>query len=616
MPVVKYILKGDAKGAISAFSDTGKAATIAAGALAALTAVAVKGASAVLGLQREIFDLRNELGDLSGQTALSTETLAALRVAAGSTNETLSSFAGGLRRFSKQMNDASTGTGEALDAFEALGIEVANVDGTLRDADAVFQETIRALQQTENETLRAALAADIFGRSGVKLTQALGDIPLEAFNERARVFGTDVGPEAIKAAQEWQSAMEDLGLVTQSVKGLIADAFGLSTQVNVAALTDGFALLRITADEVKTTFLNARVGLVSVSDALRFIADDARFVQEAWSSLLTSILPDLSEWDNIIGRIARRFEDLRDPQRVAADGTREYAASIEESEAARLDFLTFLADMEDSLDADEMALRRTAVATQELVGALSLLDLGELSQEMFDAEAATAAADIMRSNAEEAEAYAQALREVGHEADALARTFDEAIQHQLAVRDGFKDLTDASINAVGAWGSALQNFVKEGSAAFTAFFAIQQAAAAAGIIVNTAEAVTLALKTVPPPAGPALAVAYAATGAAQLANVVAASIGGGGSISAPSGAGGSSAAVGQADTLQEQATAGAGGQPSDGTGSVYIQFRHELYDATVPTASRIPGSAMSRVRKNGARVGQRAVAGTPRKLLA
>ena len=223
----------------------------------------------------------------------------------------------------------------------------------------------------------------------------------------------------------------------------------------------------------------------------------------------------------------------------------------------------------------------------------------------------------LAAEAEAAEAYAQALREVGHEADALARTFDEAIQHQLAVRDGFKQLTDSSINAVGAWGSALQNFVQEGSAAFTAFFAIQQAAAAAGIIVDTGRAVMMTLATVPPPAGPGLAIAVAATGAAQLANVVAASIGGGGSISAPGGgSGGAAGAIGQADTLQEQATAGAGSQPSDGTGPVFIQFRHELYDATVPTASRIPGSAMSRVRKNGARVGQRAVAGTPRKLLA
>jgi len=139
----------------------------------------------------------------------------------------------------------------------------------------------------------------------------------------------------------------------------------------------------------------------------------------------------------------------------------------------------------------------------------------------------------------------------------------------------------------------------------------------------------MTLATVPPPAGPALAIAVAATGAAQLANVVAASIGGGGSISAPggSGGGGAAGAIGQAGALQEQATAGAGegrrapggGLRVDSSGGqrfTVVQFRHELYDATVPDSARIPGSAMSRVRKNGARVGQRAVAGTPRKLLA
>jgi len=38
---------------------------------------------------------------------------------------------------------------------------------------------------------------------------------------------------------------------------------------------------------------------------------------------------------------------------------------------------------------------------------------------------------------------------------------------------------------------------------------------------------------------------------------------------------------------------------------VVIQFRHEIYDATVPDSSKIPGSALAALKKNGVRVGHR-----------
>ena len=73
------------------------------------------------------------------------------------------------------MLTASKGTGTAADAFKALGVEVTNADGSLRDGDTVWQETIAALGQMENETERDAYAMALMGKSASELNPLIED---------------------------------------------------------------------------------------------------------------------------------------------------------------------------------------------------------------------------------------------------------------------------------------------------------------------------------------------------------------------------------------------------------------------------------------------------------
>ena len=578
----------------------------------ALVAASAAAASATFGLVTEIADLRDELGDLSAETALGVDTLNSLRIAAGASGTQLSELAPSLRQLAKRMDDVRMGTGEAKQAFADLGIDVRDARGELRSADDVFKEAIGLLQGVENETQRAAMATRIFGESGVKLTQVLGDVPLDAFNERAAIFGTDVGPDAVAAAAEWQSGLQDLSGVLEVTKGWIADVFGPSGQVNIDAMTGAFALLRITVDEVTQVFHRSEL-----AEDIHEIAVMAGHVQAAWSSALDQLVPDFAEFDGILGRIARRFDDLRDPQRIVADGASRIAKELADGEAVRLEFLRWSEDLDDELEKDAAAIKK--VADESIGLKLSLTELGELSETMF---AGTLKDDVIAlSDSMKAEAAAQYAEDL-REAIAVVREFADAeaaaLQHTEDLREGFRDLTDSSIGAVGAWASALQLFVDEGSAAFKALFAIQKAAAIAGVIVDTSRAVMLTLATVPPPAGPLLAVATAATGAAQLAAIIGTSIGSGG--------GGGGARIEAGGVPGVSTSDGGGGssipwqrdEPDNPGGDRVlnvIQFRHELYDATVPDSARIPGSAMSRVQKDGRRTGRRPQRVTPRRLL-
>ena len=78
-------------------------------------------------------------------------------------------------KLEKTMLTASKGTGTAAETFDALGVQITNADGSLRDGEQVWQETIKALGQMENETQRDAYAMALMGRSASELNPLIED---------------------------------------------------------------------------------------------------------------------------------------------------------------------------------------------------------------------------------------------------------------------------------------------------------------------------------------------------------------------------------------------------------------------------------------------------------
>jgi hypothetical protein len=221
-----------AKASAAAFK--GMALAAAAGAVAILGA-----AKALIALNQRLVDSKNDLLDTSVKTGLMAETIGGLRLAAKGSGQELGNLASGLTQFPKRMADASRGTGEAMIAFNQLGIEVNDASGTMRTADAVLRETMDALAGVEDATQRSALATQAFGKAGTNLMVALSGESLERFIALSKEFGVNIGPQGAKAAAEWQRevALFDTtmdGLLDQMVTaavgaGGMADAFGLVT---------------------------------------------------------------------------------------------------------------------------------------------------------------------------------------------------------------------------------------------------------------------------------------------------------------------------------------------------------------------------------------------------
>ena len=139
---------------------------------------------AFVGLVKGAIDSADAFGKMSDQTGIAANTLQAYVNAgklAGVSQETIDK---GLRRLAQSMREADQGVATYKDSFDALGISVRTTDGTFKTSQQVLGEVSDKFATMENGATKAAIAMEIFGRSGASLINLLngGAASLEEFN--------------------------------------------------------------------------------------------------------------------------------------------------------------------------------------------------------------------------------------------------------------------------------------------------------------------------------------------------------------------------------------------------------------------------------------------------
>ena len=139
---------------------------------------------AFVGLIKGAIDSADSFGKLSDQTGIAANTLQAYVNAgklAGVSQETIDK---GLRRLAQSMREADQGVATYKDSFDALGISVRSVDGVFKTNEQILGEVADRFSQMENGATKAAIAMEIFGRSGASLINLLngGAASLTEFN--------------------------------------------------------------------------------------------------------------------------------------------------------------------------------------------------------------------------------------------------------------------------------------------------------------------------------------------------------------------------------------------------------------------------------------------------
>lgn len=117
----------------------------------------------------------DELNTLSKVYSIGTGDLQKYKATADLVDVSVETIAKSHTKLEKSMYSAQDGSGSMAEAFDKLGVSVTDADGNLRDSDAVWQDTIAALGQVENETERDALAMQLMGKSAAELNPLIED---------------------------------------------------------------------------------------------------------------------------------------------------------------------------------------------------------------------------------------------------------------------------------------------------------------------------------------------------------------------------------------------------------------------------------------------------------
>lgn len=214
---------GQASAKMSAF---GEASVKAGESLRGLSMVAGAVDVALAGLTVKAGATADDLNTMAKVTGISTEELQKYKLSADLLDVSVEAIAKSQNKMKKSMLSAQQGSQNIADAFNTLGVSIVDSNGHLRDQSEVFEESIKALGQMENETERDALAMQIFGKSATELNPLIEDNG-ETFKKVADVFKQNdleiVDQETIDKANQFNDALDTIkmtGMATLSTVGM------------------------------------------------------------------------------------------------------------------------------------------------------------------------------------------------------------------------------------------------------------------------------------------------------------------------------------------------------------------------------------------------------------
>ena len=173
-------------------------------------------------------EFADEILTLSTVTGISTETLQEYKYMASLLDVDLNTITGSMTKLTKSMSSAQSGSGAAASAFEKLGVSIVDDNGSLRDANSVFDDAISALGKISNETERDATAMELFGKSAKDLNpliEASGE-KMAALRQEAHDVGYVMSDDTLTAMGEVQDGFDRLGLSAESLKNQIGTSIG------------------------------------------------------------------------------------------------------------------------------------------------------------------------------------------------------------------------------------------------------------------------------------------------------------------------------------------------------------------------------------------------------
>jgi hypothetical protein len=213
--------------AASALNGINTGAALAVTGIGLLAAAIVKAEKALISMTKESAEYAKEIKTISSVTGQSAESLQEFDYAAEMIGVSSDRIRDSLKETTNKMQEAATGTGDAYEAYNKLGVKITDVDGQLRSAEDVFYDTIDALGEMKNKTERDALAMDLMSESAQELNPLIeiGSDGLKQYAQEAHSMGYVLDNEALTALTEVDDAYQRLQKSQEGAKNQLSAEF-------------------------------------------------------------------------------------------------------------------------------------------------------------------------------------------------------------------------------------------------------------------------------------------------------------------------------------------------------------------------------------------------------
>jgi hypothetical protein len=388
-------------------------------------AVAAQGLAAVAVFQqlatsiKAAADRMGDLADAADSIGITTTALQELRYAAQMSGVQQDTLQQALVVLSKNLGDAAGGGSAAKDSLQALGLSASDLASVpLPNALEMIANRIAAV---ENPMQRAALAADLFGKSGVKMINMLseGSEGLARMREEAQALGVVIDEDIIRQAAE---AGDKLDAMSSVISANLSVAL-----INLAPIlietAQAIAGLTAAANDFLFGQMNADRAFVSATEYAKGLKGEVQEVADAYS--------EVGKTQSALARI------------------RDYEANV-----ASIPDPTILADAEAAADAAKANLVAVTKAHKEQTEVIELETI--VIEDNTKAQGRSTAARQKSTAAMDAyKAQVEALGLTLSEFESISSTI------QSSMENSFMGIVDGTMSAKDAFKSMAADIIKE-----------------------------------------------------------------------------------------------------------------------------------------------------------
>ena len=285
-------------------------------ALAATTAALVASSKAFVNAATDVAQYGDNVDKTSQRLGISAQKFQEWDYAMQIAGTSMDNMQMGMKTLTNQLDDAKNGSANAIAKFEALGISFEDLSKMSREE--VFEAAIYGFQNMADSTERAALANDLFGRSGQELTPLFNmtNEETQQLIANAQEYGMVMSNEAVAASASFKDSLTTMqNTMTGMKNNLIADFLpsltiamdGLSQIFSGSDIDGGLANIEAGITELANNLVAKAPRIFAIGGSI--VNALATSIVTNLSTLLDAALPVLTNFITLVLDLAPQLID-------------------------------------------------------------------------------------------------------------------------------------------------------------------------------------------------------------------------------------------------------------------------------------------------------------------